>query len=131
VIKEPFEDLISSPRSLTRHLAFSADLAIPLKPVDRVVDQVDDILVANVYSGASRIAILDTKCTCAELNKLVHGTGHDGPCSAAGNVGGNDSAVGDLGRATRALVLKCRVTTVVNLEALVQGKCSTEDSSSV
>jgi hypothetical protein len=67
----------------TMHSALSANLALPAELVDRVVDQVNHILVANV-TPVDLFTTVNTKGTSAVLNQLVVlATSSNGPPAAA------------------------------------------------
>ncbi|CAG8363419.1 unnamed protein product [Penicillium salamii] len=56
--------------TLTAHIPRSADQTIPLKPGNRRINEVNDILVADVNRGTTALGG-DTKRTGAVLNQLM------------------------------------------------------------
>lgn len=52
------------------HVALCTNLIKPSKALDRIIDQIDDVLVTNVGSVGTAIPI-DTKGTGAVLNELM------------------------------------------------------------
>ena len=71
--------VIKSPRnvktlSVSRavHIALSTDKAVPSKLLDGTIDQIDDILIANVKPNAfDELVAFDSKSTCAVTNQLT------------------------------------------------------------
>ena len=118
VVKSPSNDLMVPVVNLAFHHALTANPAEPLKLLDRIVDQVYDILITKVHDGwVYRPVIGHTKRTGAILNKLMLRTAQNRPTSATGNVRSNLQAVGDEGGGIRGLIVKGRIETVVDLRA--------------
>lgn len=136
-----------------RHDALGADLAVKGEAADRLVDQVDGVLVANVANvGAANGAVslngnyILANCfgkvtvTTSWFSTYTHGAGTklgkgvlaalgagDRPGARALDVAGNLLAVADLGGSAAALVDEAAVTAVVDGDDGAEGGSEGED----
>lgn len=107
--------------TLASHFALGADLAIPFELANRFVDEVHDILVANV-ACVGRLVTLDAQCAGSELDQgALLADGGDLPGAATRDVINNSLAVRDQRRAIGGLILKGRVAAVVDAVAGLEG----------
>lgn len=95
-----------------RHRAFCANFARPIKALDRVIDKVNDILVADFCVHSVGIALLDGKRTRPILQDLALDPVIRIIAVCAVDVRDDMQAVQHKRRCVSRLVHKCRVVSV-------------------
>jgi hypothetical protein len=102
---------------LAAHTSLCTDLALPGELLNRAVDDVDSVLVADVrcVRGAEVAVRANSTSAVGSVGALTAGAASTAnrPSAAAGDVAGDLLAVGDQRRAAGALVDEARVCTVV------------------
>lgn len=91
-------------RGLTRHCTLRTNFSFPLELGDRRVDDVNNVLIANI-GNIQDLAALNTKSTGAILSQLMlPAHGRDCPGTTASNIFDKYLAVSYEGRITTALI---------------------------
>lgn len=120
MINPPPNPRPTSDPALAPHLPLGTDLSVGAEPVDGLIDQVHDILVADVGVPGVVVGVDGhPEGAGAPLHQLVLLVGGHGPGAAAGDVADDVLAVADRGGGVADLLDEGRVAAVV--DAVVGG----------